>query len=238
MITSKDFYSKFAASYAAYAEKRKEYVLAVNKYILSSVSKAETLVDVGAGNGQRAKEISQQLGISDITLIDNSDGMLSFAKAVPGVKIIKADISDEQFSIGGKHDLVLCLWNVIGHIPTVRERQVAIRNLSKLLSPKGALFIDVNNRYNVLQYGFINVLKNICRDLFRPTDINGDFNLKITTNGEELTTCVHIFNPQEISRLFKDSNLKVVDKKYIDYKTGKERRTRFSGQLVYKLIKT
>ena len=236
MYSSETFYSRFAKSYAQYATTKQAYLSSVNTFIKQEAGTVKTMVDVGSGDGKRSKEIANLLGIDNFTLIDNSDGMVNLSKNIPGATILKDDISNAEFKLENKYDVVLCLWNVLGHI--VFDRRVtALKNLVSLVNDKGVIFLDVNNRYNAVHYGIKATLKNICKDILTPKISNGDFELNINTDQGQINTIVHIFNPNETKHLFKLAGLKVLKTEIINYKTGEEKSNFWSGQLIYKLAK-
>ena len=236
MYSSETFYSLFAKSYAQYATKRQAYLSSVNNFIKREAGTVKTMVDVGSGDGKRSKEIANLLGIDNFTLIDNSEGMVNLSKNIPGATILKNDISNTEFKLENKYDVVLCLWNVLGHI-VFNRRVTALKNLASLVNDKGFIFLDVNNRYNAVHYGIKATLKNIYKDILIPRISNGDFELNINTDQEPINTIVHIFNPNETKRLFRSAGLKVLKTEIINYKTGDEENNFWSGQLVYKLAK-
>ncbi len=236
MYSSEAFYTHFAKSYANYAANKKRYLDAVNSFIVSEAGSAKTMIDVGSGDGKRTLEISNFTKIQDFTLLDDSHGMIALAQNIPGAKIVEADISYEKFFLEQKFDTVLCLWNVLGHIKS-DARETALKNIASLVAKEGAIFLDVNNRYNAAHYGFKAAIKNILKDIFFPSKTNGDFNLNVKTEQGEIHTQVHIFSPFEMDYLLKSAGLKIIKKKYIDYKSGENRKSFWGGQLVYKLKK-
>lgn len=236
MDKSSIFYDKFARSYSEYSKQRAVYLSAVNKYIVADADKkAINLIDIGCGDGLRIKNIATMLKIKNIILLDDSTEMLSLCSKLHGMEIILQDISDKNFNLEKKVDIVLCLWNVIGHILEPDARKRALKNIYKMMNSDSALYIDVNNRYNVANYGLISVVKNIINDLFISVNASGDFDLRIKKEGDYISTKVHVFNPFEIEKIFKEAGLKIIDRKIIDYSTGKQKFSIFSGQLVYKL---
>jgi 2-polyprenyl-3-methyl-5-hydroxy-6-metoxy-1,4-benzoquinol methylase len=236
ILTSEKFYTLFAISYRDYSFNKKEYLSAVNKFIKNEALSPESMIDVGSGDGRRGRYIGDILGIAKITLIDNSEGMVTLAKRVHGTDVIFSDISSPRFEIKHTYDLVSLLWNVLGHIPR-ESRPIALTNLAKLVNDDGLIFIDVNNRYNVSHYGFLAVMKNVLKDIFSSNKANGDFNLSMMTKNGEIKTTVHIFNPFEIERIIRSAGLKIEKREIINYRNGKICKTIFGGQLVYKLSK-
>lgn len=236
MHSSETFYSRFAKTYAQYSATKQAYLSSVNTFIKQEAGIAETMVDVGSGDGKRSKEIANLLGIDNFTLIDNSEGMINLSKNIPGATVLKDDISSVEFKSKKKYDVVLCLWNVLGHI-VFNRRVNALKNLASLINDKGFIFLDVNNRYNAVHYGIKATLKNMCKDILNPKISNGDFELNIDTDHGQINTIVHIFNPNETEHLFKSAGLKILKQEIINYKTGEVKSNFWSGQLVYKLAK-
>ena len=237
MIPSDAFYTLFARTYASYSASKVAYISSVNEFIYKESALLSSLVDVGSGDGKRGKVIANKLNISDVTFIDNSDGMFTLARQIPDVRVIKDDITRKYFATERAYGLVLCLWNVLGHIDTVEGRKNAISNLSKLLTNDGVLIIDVNNRYNCRHYGKMAVAVNIMKDIFTPNDRRGDFDLNINISSGAIKTKVHVFNPREIRNLISSAGLRVERMQVVNYDTGENERRFWNGQLVYKIRK-
>lgn len=236
MYSSETFYTQFAQSYAEYASERKAYILAVDNIIKDECVLAKTMIDVGAGDGERGRRIADLLGVKNLTLIDSSDGMVALSQNIPNAVVVKADISGSEFISGEKYNVVLCLWNVLGHVPST-GRWIAFNNLAALVDDSGVIFLDVNNRYNIPQYGVKAVIRNIYKDLFSPKESNGDFDLSFSTKAGILETSVHIFSPVEVENLIKSAGLRILKRQMVNYKTGESSKSIFGGQLVYKLSK-
>jgi len=234
MLNSNDFYSLFASTYQEYADMRKEYLDAVDAFVLREADhRAKSLVDVGAGDGRRALHIANELGINDITLIDNSPGMFSLVPTDQKVHLLCKDITDSSIAESIRADVVLWLWNVLGHIPEPGLLST-LTNIRTLTREGGVVFVDVNNRCNISQYGLV-AARNYIRDIFLRS--GGNFVLTIETESGNVTTNVHIFSKREIEAAFRMAGFKIEKRAYIDYKTGALKRTQFQGQLVYKLRK-
>lgn len=236
MQSSSTFYSYFAKTYSCYSSLKKEYLSAVNNFIRTESGFPKSLIDVGAGDGKRSKTLADLLYIDNITLVDNSNGMLRLLKKIPGATVIKSDISSVNFGIDNKYDVVLCLWNVIGHIP-VSDRKRALTNLAYLVKDDGVIFLDVNNRYNTSQYGIKSAAINILKDCIYKKSSNGDFVLDINTPLRKIQTIVHIFSPQEIEHLISSAELTIGKRMIVNYKSGKMEKYIWNGQLIYKLLK-
>lgn len=236
MCSSDIFFTRFAKSYSQYVTERQAYLSAIDNFIQTETIATKTMVDVGSGDGKRGKLISKLLNVEDLVFIDNSEGMIDLARNIAGATVIKTDISNREFKSEKKYGVVLCLWNVLGHIAT-DKRKTALKNIASLAEKNGIIFLDVNNRYNIVSYGIKSVFKNIFKDIFIPKKSNGDFSLKVNAEGAQINTIVHIFNPFEVEYLLKSAGLSILKREIINYKTGEIKNNFWQGQLVYKLAK-
>ncbi len=237
MLSSNIFYDRFSEQYDSYSKTRQQYIESINTFILQTKVKPKNILDLGAGTGSRTRNIATKMNIREVVLVDNSPYMLEQLDSNNNFKTIIADISGKKF-IDGKFDLILCLWNVLGHVTTHAKRVSVMSHISELLDNDGYAFIDVNNRYNVSQYGLKNVFKNFLKDVFIKKDTNGDFPLSIKHEESKLETMVHIFNPFELDSIIRDSNLVIVEKKYVNYATGRISNNPLDGQILYKIKKS
>jgi len=238
MVSSEELYNKFAPYFRLYSKKKNEYLHSVDKLILENLPENNAnMLDIGCGDGVRGKYLFDKIEGKYLLMIDSSPKMITLSKKYESskVKVELFDISKSGRSNNwGKFDIILCLWNVLGHIPDDRKQLNALRNMQSLLSPKGRLFLDISNRYNVRHYGFKKVAGNIIKDVIKPTFKNGDFNYQITINPKTVldSTC-HFFTPFEIRKLLEESGLKIIKEIPVDYSTGKTRRTILEGHLFY-----
>ena len=76
--------------------------------------------------------------------------------------------AEDRFSV------ITCLWNVLGHIETNQKRLAALARMRRLLSDDGVIFIDVNNRYNAVNYGVLPTVGRMLYDFIVPSETNGD----------------------------------------------------------------
>ena len=126
----------------------------------------------------------------------------------------------------GRFGTVLCLWNVLGHIIVLKDRQEAIRNIANLLGDQGLLLVDVNNRLNVRQYGILRVVRNIVFELFRKE--HGIFNLSVNGSMSQ----VYLSTKWEFADLLKENGFDIERLVYIDYGNGLVRNSPLEGQLL------
>jgi hypothetical protein len=99
-------------------------------------------------------------------------------------------------------DVVICLWNVLGHIRTASLRLRVLSASAQLLSPGGRLFIDVTHRYNARSYGVLPTLVRYQRDLIAREETAGDVTAKWDIGPRQsISTYGHLFTHREIMRL-------------------------------------
>lgn len=136
---------------------------------------------------------------------------------------------------GRRFDVVLCLWNVLGHEPSGELRVAALKNLARLCSVGGSIFLDVLHRYNVAECGASTVLRRLFRDMLFPADHNGDVPVRWRYSGHDVETRGHVFTTSEMAGLFSQAGLAVTERIVLDYRTGQRRRWPAFGNLLYVL---
>lgn len=242
MITSEELYDNFAPYFRSYSHKKSSYIKTVDKLILSNLpDQRGYIADVGSGDGVRGVYLFRKIKGDKLLMIDNSQNMVKLAERHKrkNIEIKKLDISKQlSREFKGKFDIVLCLWNVLGHIPSNKKRLQTLQNIKMMLKEDGKAFVDISNRYNVKHYGLNKVMYNISRDILHPSYTNGDFSYKIPIDDEiELDSTCHFFNPFEIRDLIKKAGF-VIEKEFsINYSNGNIQRTFFEGHLFYTLSK-
>ena len=224
--TSKVFYKSIAPNYVQYSGKRSQYLRGIEDQIFQFKKKSESYLDVGTGDGHRAIRIAKRLTATKVVLLDNSRAMLEL---VPHqFEAERVNCSGEDYKSEIKFDLITCLWNVFGHIDSSKHRVNTLTNMSKHLQPKGVIAIDINNRYNCLNYGWNAVLKNFLKDICR-VKRRGIYKLNFDDHQSE----VFIHNIFEFDALIKKVGLKILNKKYINYDTGSCEKSPLRGQILY-----
>jgi SAM-dependent methyltransferase len=249
-------YDRLAAHYADLSHRRELYLRGVEREIISRIPKgSRSLLDVGAGDGIRALRIASQMRIERVVLVEPSKEMASRSGKLAEVWPVRAedlllDTADENRracgpgtdegvrphtilsnSITERFDIITCLWNVLGHIPTEAKRLSALTAIAGLLAPQGLFFLDVNHRYNVSSYGVLPTSARWIHDLFSPGETNGDV---LANWGEAgISTYGHVFTHSEIMRLCGAARLDLEERLVIDYDDGRIRRFAFEGNLLY-----
>jgi SAM-dependent methyltransferase len=225
-------YDLIAPGFARLAEQRRKYLDAVDALVVSGIPpRARSLLDVGAGDGIRSNRIAQRGGIAELTLVEPS---LAMQKNGSGDQRFRTMRAEDMRLLAPEFDVILCLWNVLGHIFPADARTEVLRQFVRLLSPRGRIFIDVHHRYNARQYGTLPTILRFLRDRLSGRD-NGDVQVSWGTGERRCLTKGHVFTRREIESLCRSAALKIENRFVIDYSTGKQRRWSPQGHLLYVL---
>lgn len=226
-------YDRLAPEFAQVSNRRRAYIEAVDRLVISAApAGAQSLLDIGAGDGRRSIRIAKEIGVEKPVLLEPSEAMR--AQWPPGTQgwPIRAEelvVKDERF------DVITCFWNVLGHVFPPETRVEVLRQCGRLLSPQGQLFIDVNHRYNALHYGFVATLLRALRDRAFPNQSNGDVKATLEVAGAHIVTNGHVFTDVEFRGMAQSASLSIKKALSIDYTTGEVRRSKYSGNLFYML---
>ena len=82
--------------------------------------------------------------------------------------------AEELPEVEDRFSVITCLWNVLGHVETNQKRLTALTRMRRLLSDDGVIFIDVNNRYNAVNYGVLPTIGRMLYDFIAPAETNGN----------------------------------------------------------------
>lgn len=129
-------------------------------------------------------------------------------------------------------DVITSLWNVLGH---VEARATVMEQFCRLLAKGGCLFLDVNHRYNALEYGFLHTAGRFLMDRVSSDVGRGDVVAKWEVEGKILATRGHVFRDEEIRLLARRSGLEIRERMIINYSNGRIERWPFQGNLLYML---
>jgi len=232
-----ELYNSLAPHYREYSRTRSAYLEAVEKYIIHHIPhNATSLLDVGAGDGVRGMNIAIEKKIPRVVLSEPSMEMVARCRQLQGAEVWS--VSAEDLPVDrGTFDVVICLWNVLGHIESRVQRVEALRRMAGLLSAEGVLFVDVNNRHNAAQYGTLKILGRIVKDFLLPDEKRGDATFEWNVGNTKMISMGHLFTPREIEGLFIASGLKVRQRVTANYQDGTISKSVLKGQLLYTLTK-
>jgi len=226
-------YDRLAAHYPDLSSKRESYLRSVETVVIWRITPgSQSLLDVGAGDGTRALRLAAGSRIKRMVLIEPSTEMAGRSTDHVEVWPFRAEDLPTEFT-PERFDIITCLWNVLGHIPTAEKRQCALSAISGLLSPKGKFFLDVNHRYNLRSYGVLATSARWIHDLFNRNERNGDVIPKWSVGDASISTYGHVFTHREIIRLAHATGLELEERIVIDYRDGRLRRWSMQGNLLY-----
>lgn len=227
-LSSEEFYAKNYGYYEDARSKKSSYMKAVDSLVADNIGRGPVL-DIGCGDGLRALGLSGKYK-SGIVGMDNCVEMVEMANQNGIPTVLHEDIvalSDETMGrFQGKFGTIFCLWNVLGHIIHVEDRKKAMRNMTELLADDGVLFVDVNNRLNIYQYGFFCSLRNSIVGIFQKE--KGIFVLPINDS----VTRVYLSSKKEFVNLLSGSGLHIERLAYVNYQNGKIEKRSWHGQLL------
>jgi 2-polyprenyl-3-methyl-5-hydroxy-6-metoxy-1,4-benzoquinol methylase len=226
-------YDRIAPVYARLADQRKAYLDAVDRVVVAEIPPgSRSLLDVGAGDGARARRIARAAGLQEVTLLEPSAAMRS---QCPREAILWAVRAEELHRQQGSFDVITCLWNVLGHIFPSAARVEVLRQSARLSSPGGRIFIDMNHRYNARHYGAALTAMRFLRDRLSPRESNGDVTVTWNIEGHRCATTGHVFTHREFNALARAAGLDIEKRFAIDYASGRLRRRSCEGNLLYVL---
>lgn len=226
-------YDRIAPIFPDLVEQRLAYLNAVESLVANEIPRgSRSMLDVGAGDGSRARRIAQATGISGVTLVEPAAGMRGEGSADAQLLTMRAE---DLHEIETRFDVVLCLWNVLGHIFPSAARVEVLRQFARLLTPQGKAFIDVNHRYNARHYGSLPTAMRFIRDKLYWCETNGDVAVRWDFEGGQCGTQGHVFTHKEVQSLCNCAGLGIERKFVVDYATGQLCRRDFEGHLLYVL---
>lgn len=131
-------YQQSTEFYDAIYRELKDYGKEADKlhYLLQNLpSPPHSLLDVGCGTGEHAKQLSNRFGYS-VDGIDIQAGFVSIAQAkLPDSRFRVGDMRD--FHLSCQYDAILCLFSSIGYAETYSGLLGAIASFARHLKPGG-----------------------------------------------------------------------------------------------------
>ena len=219
-------YDRIGSVFARIAEKRRAYLDSIDQLVISGMPPgSRSMLDVGSGDGRRARRIAQAGNIAELVLVEPSVAMQG---ADAKIRTMRAE---ELHMIDGQFDVITCLWNVLGHIFPAASRLEVLRQFARLVSPQGRIFLDVQHRYNARHYGVIPTALRLLHDQMRWRETNGD----VVVAWDACTTRGHVFTHREFRSLARAAGLNIESRFVVDYATGECRRRSIEGHLLYVL---
>ena len=224
---NREFYTRFGESFSATRHRIQPGV----RRVLETLRGDESILDLGCGNGEFARELAKWRHHGPYLGVDFSLSLLRDAESYSGafsatfkqVDLTKFSEFDDQLSVDS-HQSVTDRWSlitafaVLHHIPSHDLRIDILKTVHKLLKPDGK-FIHSN-------WQFLNSEKLKARiqpweaAAISSLDVEpGDYLLDWRSGGEGLRY-VHHFSESELGGLAQESGFQVVDTFYSDGEKG------------------
>jgi 2-polyprenyl-3-methyl-5-hydroxy-6-metoxy-1,4-benzoquinol methylase len=129
-------YDRIGPVFARIAEKRRSYLDSIDQLVISEIPPgSRSLLDVGAGDGGRARRIAQARDIAELVLVEPSVAMQGDTSDTK----LRTMRAEELRLVQGEFDVITCLWNVLGHIFPSASRLEVLRQFARLVSPQGRI---------------------------------------------------------------------------------------------------
>jgi tRNA (uracil-5-)-methyltransferase TRM9 len=134
---NRQFYQTFGLVFSATRQRLQPGVL----HILKQISHAGSLLDLGCGNGELARQLARQGYAGMYTGLDFSPALLGQAAAEHSVNFhfLQADLSTPSWNAtltGSQYDIVLA-FAVLHHLPGIDLRLQVLHKVRSLLAPGG-----------------------------------------------------------------------------------------------------
>ena len=219
---NRDFYDRFGSPFSATRQRIQPGV----RRVLGMLNGDESILDLGCGNGELARELAKRGQRGSYLGVDFSRPLLGDAELPPGgfsARFVQADLAQlsvfsDQLSIAGGWSVVTA-FAVLHHIPSHELRVNILRIVRQLLKDDG-LFIHSH-------WQFLNSEKLKAR--IQPWEAaevpssavdEGDYLLDWRSGGNGLRYAHH-FSEQELDELARASGFHVTDTFYSDGAGGR-----------------
>ena len=113
------------------------------RYIMK-YGKNENVLDLGCGIGRHSIALAEKG--SKVTAVDNSPELIKQARLKvnsDNIQFVEADV--RMFRDGKLHDKVICLYDVVGSYPKVKDNKSILKTAYEELKPGGYLILSVMN---------------------------------------------------------------------------------------------
>lgn len=218
---NRDFYTQFGGSFSATRHRIQPGV----RRMLGMLEGDESILDLGCGNGELARELAKQGHRGPYLGLDFSVPLLNDAETQPEgfsarfmeVDITKLSMTSDQLSVTDHWSLITA-FAVLHHIPSEEIRLDILRTVHELLAENGKFILS--------NWQFLNSekLRSRIQDWSKvglsSTDVDpGDYLLDWRSGGDGLRY-VHYFSEEELTVLANSAGFTVRDTFYSDGESG------------------
>jgi tRNA (uracil-5-)-methyltransferase TRM9 len=141
LALNREFYARYAGSFS---DTRYSVQPGVHR-LLPELSQAQSLLDIGCGNGNLAIAL-QKAGFSGIYLgIDSSPNLLDHAKTTNQTRFATVDLAVSTWAsqlVPQSFDAITC-FAVLHHLPSSELQSQTFQDIASLLKPNAKLYISV-----------------------------------------------------------------------------------------------
>lgn len=217
---NREFYNRFGDAFSATRRRTQPGV----RRVLNMLSGDESILDLGCGNGEFARELSKRGHRGPYLGVDFSLPLLRDAEAQPGAmsaKFVQVDLSQlansEVLMESGKWGVVTA-FAVLHHIPSTEVRLDILRTVRELLAEDGRF---IHSSWQFLNSEKLKARIKPWEEAAIPASAvdAGDYLLDWRSGGEGLRY-VHHFTESELSELAKATGFRVQDTFYSDGQSG------------------
>ena len=218
---NREFYTHFGDSFSATRHRIQPGV----RRVVAMLKGDESILDLGCGNGELARELARRGHRGSYLGIDFSPALLRDAESQPqgfSARFVQADLTklsafSDQLAVEGGWSAITA-FAVLHHIPS-RELRLNILRVVYQLLKKDGIFIHSNWQFlnSEKLKGRIQPWKAV--ELSESQVDAGDYLLDWRSGGEGLRY-VHHFDERELGELASASHFEIVDTFYSDGETG------------------
>lgn len=222
MVSSHSFYDALASDYSNLSKERATYLESINIHVINAIEfkNPSALLDIGSGDGARIHKLVRNRNI-DVWVLENSVAMSDLlSRYFDNDRILRIDVLKIS-NLPKQFDMITALWNVFGHIQEVERIFAQIKNN---LSQEGVFIFDVNNPFNVAEYGLISVIRNwwiinVQKKILFFSFVRG-----------AIDTPVYFRSLSSYRDMLRRAGFTTIKVSYVNYSTGR-RTIQFCGQL-------
>ena len=204
---NRDFYTRFGAEFSSTRQRLQPGV----KRILDSLRGDESILDIGCGNGELARELTRRNHNGSYHGVDFSLPLLdaAFASHSFPVKFVQGDLSSNTWSFDFRPSTfdVVFSFAVLHHIPSVEMRLNILRTIKDLLKDDGQFILSnwqfLNSaklRARIQSWDKVNIRADELEE--------GDYLLDWRSGGNGLRYAHH-FSSEELSALADQIGMRV-----------------------------
>jgi len=229
-----------ASFYDDRSASRQKYLDRIDDRIIEFLQNETDLeaLDVGTGTGTRAAKLKSALSVRKFCACDVSPQMVEIAKT-KGLDDVRVAGMPHLPYEQSNFNVLTCLFNAFGYVYPESARKETLRNFYNLLRPRGYLFIDVLNRWNLgegvsFKKSRSKVLKELLLSMLSPKLEYGDvmFDL-VDEQGVLRPAYFHSFTKKEMRNLLEEAGFQIELESIVGYDSGETRGHHTEGQLFY-----